>query len=528
MKKVLINIMIFLSLTMMLVSCKKNTLAPSSNKNNTEQNNTQQSDNNNSSNNNHSSAQTELPFNGQGMQFNIYLNAYGSMYDSSLLTTAEMESIYNPFSDNYIAKDKREKQNYIREIEKKYNVTICYITNQYSYRPIEEVIAYDNLNGMHAVITDSLFSTISLKENYSSSGAYQKNNVLEKLYYSLYNTSTDMGIMKDLDIIPTNMRKDLSTYYQNTYLYIPQPIYTYHFLYYDKESFLQMGIDDPQELYQQGKWDNETLKKLCLELQQKDSSKPVISVEGMEDFSNMTYGMASAKRFTFVENQKVVGNNLEAIQIYDEMKDLYENKIFAFGAQQSHFNLRLNRFDNAQELNLPTKKLSLVPYPNFNFESSKIAVTSAPGYAVFNFETMENGFNPEIAFRIIYDLESGYREKSTISEEEIMKDNLSYYLDEESIELFLQCQEKQIYEGMGMLSRISLFDYGDFSVSNKYNVGYINFLFNYMKSGSQLQTNDDKKAFVEYETARLGKQSEVYSPFEAMQIVYDYIYTISE
>lgn len=529
MKKSLIYIIVFLSLTMLLVSCKKNTSTSLSNeKNNTEQNDTKQPDKNNQSNDNNSSAQTEFSFNGQGMQFNIYLNAYGSMYDSSLLTTAEMESIYNPFSDNYIAKDKRKKQNYIREIEKKYNITVCYITNQYSYRPIEEVVAYENLNGMHAVITDSLFSTISLKENYASSGAYQKNNVLAKLYYSLYNESTDIGIMKDLDIIPTNIRKDLSTYYQNTYLYIPQNIYTYHFLYYDKESFLQMGIDDPQELYQQGKWDNEMLKRLCLELQKKDSSKPSISVESMEDFSNMTYGMTSARGFTFVENQKVIGNSLEAIQVYDEMKDLYENKIFAFGTQQSHFSLRLNRFDNAQKLNLPMEKLALVPYPSFDCERSKVAVTSAPGYAVFNFESLENGFNPEIAFRIIYDLESGYREKSTISEEEIIKDYLSYYLDATSIELFLQCQEKQIYEGMGMLSRISLFDYGDFSVSNKYNVGYINFLFNYMKSGSQLQTNDDKKAFVEYETARLGKQSEVYSPFEAMQIVYDYIYTISE
>lgn len=175
MKKSLIYIMVFLSLIMMLVSCKKNTSTSLSNeKNNTEQNDTKQPNNNNQSNDNNSSTQTEFSFNGQGMQFNIYLNAYGSMYDSSLLTTAEMESIYNPFSDNYIAKDKREKQNYIREIEKKYNITICYITNQNSYRPIEEVVAYENLYNMHAVITDSLFNTISLKENYSSSGAYQK------------------------------------------------------------------------------------------------------------------------------------------------------------------------------------------------------------------------------------------------------------------------------------------------------------------------------------------------------------------
>lgn len=155
------------------------------------------------------------------------------------------------------------------ELYKRNRKEVQYITNQYSYRPIEEVVAHENLYNIHAVITDSLFNTISLKENYSSSGAYQKNNVLAKLYYSLYNESTDTGIMKDLDIIPTNIRKDLSTYYQNTYLYIPQNIYTYHFLYYDKESFLQMGIDDPQELYQQGKWDNEMLKKLCLELQKK-------------------------------------------------------------------------------------------------------------------------------------------------------------------------------------------------------------------------------------------------------------------
>lgn len=110
MKKSLIYIIVFLSLTMVLVSCKKNPSTSLSNEeNNTEQNDTKQPDNNNQSNNN-SSAQTEFSFNGQGMQFNIYLNAYGSMYDSSLLTTAEMEAIYNPFSDNYIAKDKRENR----------------------------------------------------------------------------------------------------------------------------------------------------------------------------------------------------------------------------------------------------------------------------------------------------------------------------------------------------------------------------------------------------------------------------------
>lgn len=61
-------------------------------------------------------------------------------------------------------------------------------------------------------------------------------------------------------------------------------------------------------------------------------------------------------------------------------------------------------------------------------------------------------------------------------------------------------------------------------MSEKYNVGYINFLFNYMKSGEQLQTEAEKKAFIEYEIAKLSNQSQVYSPFEAMQIVYDYIY----
>ncbi len=525
MKKSLIYIIVFLALTMVLVSCKKNLpLVSPDEKSNTEENDTKQ--NNTKQPDDNPPTPIEFTFNGQGMQFNIYLNAYGSMYDSSLFTTAEMESIYNPFSDNYIAKDKREKQSYIREIEKKYNINICYITNQYSYRPIEEAIVHENLNGMHAIITDSLFSNISLKENYSSFGAYQEDNVLNKLYYSLYNELTDTGIMKDLDIVPTNIRKDLSTYYQHTYLYIPQNIYTYRFLYYDKESFLQLGIEDPQKLYQQGKWNDEMLESLCLELQKKDASKPAILVEGIEDLANMTYGMSSAQGFTFVDNQKVEGNRLEAIKIYDEMKKLYENKILTLGAQESHFSLRLNRFDNAQELYVPSQKLSLVPYPNFDVENGKVAITNAPGYAIFNFETLENGFNPEIAFRIIYDLELGYREKSLISEEEWIQDVLSHYLDETSIELFIKCQEKQVYEGMGMLSRISLFDYNDFALPKKYNVGYINLLFNYMKSGSQLQTDVEKLDFIEYKIAKLSSQSEAYSPFEAMQIVYDYIYQI--
>ena len=79
-----------------------------------------------------------------------------------------------------------------------------------------------------------------------------------------------------------------------------------------------------------------------------------------------------------------------------------------------------------------------------------------------------------------------------------------------------------------MLSRISLFDYNDFSLPKKYNVGYINLLFNYMKSGSQLQTDVEKMDFIEYKIAKLSSQSEVYSPFEAMQIVYDYIYQTAQ
>lgn len=47
-----------------------------------------------------------------------------------------------------------------------------------------------------------------------------------------------------------------------------------------------------------------------------------------------------------------------------------------------------------------------------------------------------------------------------------------------------------------------------------------------MKSGKQLQTEAEKKAFIEYEIAKLGNQSEVYNPFQAMQIVYDYIYEV--
>lgn len=473
-------------------------------------------------------------FNGKGMTMNIYVDAPHNTFGIPYLDWYnQLESTYNPFSDVYLSSDKREKQAYHRSIEKKYNMTINYVSCLDSSHPILEnykelqVEAINDLEDNFLLSQDiyavaSMFSINdrSLKENHLLTGEYRKIDVLSELYFSLYDVQSNVGIMKEMNIIPVEIKKNLSEYYQNVYRYIPQEVYTDLFLYYDKQFFEENHLSDPQKMYLDGNWNWDSFCQLCLDIQQLDKNLAF----GIDDYVPLVFGLASANGITIVENNTINIASNQMLSIYDQVQQLVSKGLLATrssGIFSSHMFAQKDFSDLSAASS--TGKLALVPYPAVSDSQYQVSVYDTPGFSILNFDTLENGFTPEIAFQILYELESGYRLISSITDEERLADILRHFLDDESIQLYFELQEKQVYERMGVLTNVSVFVQGCTLFPDLSGAGYAPFIKEYVERENPFATGEEKINYVNQAINSLGDGQER-NIIELFQVIHNYLY----
>ncbi|MCM1259752.1 MAG: hypothetical protein NC182_02255 [Prevotella sp.] len=473
-------------------------------------------------------------FNGKGMTMNIYVDAPSNPLGIPYLDWYnQLESIYNPFSDMYLSSDKREKQAYHRSVEKKYNMVIQYVScfdsshnvlENYKEQYVETINDLEDhfllRQDIYAVVSMFSINDRSLKENYVLTGKYKEKDVLSELYFSLYDIQNHAGIMKEMDIVPVDIKRNLSEYYQNVYRYIPQEVYTDLFLYYDKQFFEENHLSDPQKMYFEGNWNWDVFYQLCLEIQQLDKNLAL----GIDDYVPFVFGLASANGINIVENNTINIGSKPMLSIYDQVQQLVGKGLLATrssGVFSSHMFAQRD-FSDLSSTSL-TEKLALVPYPTSSNNQYQVSVYNAPGFSILNFDTLENGFTPEIAFRILYELESGYRLISSQTDEERLSDILRYFLDEKSIQLYFKLQEKQVYERMGVIANVSAFVQGCTFFPDLSGAGYTPFIKEYVEKEKPFATEEEKRNYVNQAINSLGNGQER-NIVELFQVIHDYLY----
>lgn len=251
-----------------------------------------------------------------------------------------------------------------------------------------------------------------------------------------------------------------------------------HFLYYNADKIAELGLTDPAELWFKGEWTWSTFTDYCKNLQAKlDSNSKALAVGCPEFFIG-----ASAASGNPIATASPASLNLTTTKTFDilnKISDLYKAGYYevqsndvpaSFLSQQSvivsgslWFLNDSTRFDPAK----CTFTIGAVPYPTDNNQGGtpvtttdasadnliygydgdpiedengnyitgldltnstfKVPYTTTECYSIVNFKTQKNGITHEIAFAILYDLNSGLGEDPdaiSVSEEEAYRNSL--------------------------------------------------------------------------------------------------------
>ena len=359
-----------------------------------------------------------LSFDGKQGELNIFLECTTGFMEASYL-----ESIYNPFSEYYIATDKRLKQEYHRKIEKKYNISIQYINggdvcNLFDGpATYERALALGKADNIQAVISSNLLKpgTISSYPNPTSCGfgnaKYYTGNFIDGQYASLYDLDKKEGLFCDVQYTPNQLKLDLSTYFNQVYAYIPQEVYYLDFLYYPTDLEKKYQI---HKQYEEGNWNYETINRWMEEDPSGEWNNGFFPYTHAEEY---LAGIFAASNLTNadvfdMENE----DTLNAYLTYCKYGSYYESNLFR--------PFQLIVYDQLIGSNI--YKYDAIPFPSSSNEE-KMFISKAPGYVFPHLAEQSNGFSSEIVFKIIYELEDGYRYQSNITEEEKMRAYLGQY-----------------------------------------------------------------------------------------------------
>lgn len=415
---------------------------------------------------NHEQILPKYDFN--GMTYGIFL----SSSDRSLVNVPiDLKSELDPFDGNYFYSDKAQRQAYIREVEKMYNIKIefdispsdenCYVTAWNTY-PI--------LNISH---------TDRVSYNYA---------------YPLYSFESKKGILKDTEYLNDPLKVEMGSVKDNIYIYYPGDIYSYNFLYYNGQK--DFGNYNPLELYEKGEWNLNNYKYVLANYCDNSvNSLNELDITGEQSYyigtmpSKLSQGIAAANGYHILNKNGYMGNNVYVNDIFNESIDLFNNyykydlnnvkKIFdpiSFPTidQKSLSSFILdNTVISAGKLDFLKKdssllsndvKWQLIPYPSSNYDNYKSYVDgfNQLGFTIvgdYNYNgedvsSFNEEFTREIAFEILYDLFDGYYHKFPIAQENNIKEYLEKHLTKESIDLFFKFNRNVSFEATNVLSTL--------------------------------------------------------------------------
>ena len=367
----------------------------------------------------------ESGFNGNEMDVVIF---YGAIINRS------GKRIYDPYDENYAYLDKEDRIKHLEEVEKAYNINI-------KYESIDKLINKEinpDTPYIYMLPTDELF--------------------VSKYWYSFY--SLDERFINQNDILNNTCENVVYNTNQNDEVLM---------IYYNSTILEELNLDDPQKLWQEGKWTINSFEEYLANLSLVNNEYNILS----NNYLSWVQGLASSMGVQ-------LANNIDSINYLDQNVNLAISKVkkwrdlnyiggdYIFGAFfQNDINLKDYLSNNTDS------KIKAVPFPimdeeahyilenNLNQASYSIC-TNAPDefYAISNTADTKSLTKKDLE-NILHDLVNAYNGKAKIYSHESF-DSASY----ES--LLDQIKDNKKYDYVNVLN--TLFDLG--TDSNIYKINY--------------------------------------------------------
>lgn len=360
----------------------------------------------------------KIGFNGNGMKFKIKVD--------------NIENV-DPFNLNYHNDDRILKQAHLKNIESAYNIDIEYVqyTEEEADGP-QRVYAINDNYLMETYLTDDIYVV-------ETSTEYLPILNRGRSIAPLYNEATDFGSFKDVGYVQDELVNKAAKIGREVYGYNPASVTPDYFLYYNATKVKELNLEDPATLWLNGNW-NETKFNEWVQTAQ-DSLKEGEHVLDI-DYATYSIGATAAKGSIMVDYKGVLNlTRGSVVNVFNQLQNFYKTGCDMACGELYNFELgkTLIRTGNLNLLNNSEFEfeVGLVPYPiadnqteffdkeNIDYSKTnfKIPYTKSTCYAFLDFQFTESGMTPNIAFNIMYDLESGMIETVLKPKEEV------YYTD---------------------------------------------------------------------------------------------------
>ena len=214
----------------------------------------------------------ESGFNGNEMDVVIF---YGSILNKS------GKPIYDPYDENYAYLDKEDRIKHLEEVEKAYNINI-------KYESIDKLINKEinpDTPYIYMLPTDELF--------------------VSKYWYSFY--SLDERFINQNDILNNTCENVVYNTNQNDEVLM---------IYYNSTILEELNLDDPQKLWQEGKWTINSFEEYLANLSLVNNEYNILS----NNYLSWVQGLASSMGVQ-------LANNIDSINYLDQNVNLAISKV---------------------------------------------------------------------------------------------------------------------------------------------------------------------------------------------------------
>lgn len=375
--------------------------------------------------------ETDVNFNGEKIGILVPSNKY-----------------YNPYSDEYLSTDKSLRIDQIEELNKSYNCTLKFVEQrlslyeyQFYYFTLTNFGSYDDNKVIEMYNSYSHYNDDEAKKICITYEDIYLNNVL-LCYDEIHNNALDyfmcykyaadycsFGLSDEvLNSIYFNLTKTIN--YSSTLIptkeyvaYLTEEIPQCEGLVYSKSFFEKMNLDDPFDLYLEGKWDVDTFydycKKSCLNKSFKDE---IINNINLTSFLNYVANSSGICLYELDDNDlksELLNNDLS--KSISKIMDLYCNNYFYDTLLYSIYS---NGFSSYSLINYLEEYSNLdsdfvfVPYPSIDGTYSTSNTPSTfMGYFIFRYGRFANydimDIEPKL-FVLVTDIEYAFNYNSLI------------------------------------------------------------------------------------------------------------------
>ena len=391
----------------------------------------------------------------------------------------------DPYSADFTGTRKDEKKKQFYEIAKAYNITLSIEKFPDSAAWGPDRVAW--INSLAALKKTTEGDIFAISSDWVPS--LVEGNSIAELEVVKFNKTTKnyeqiSGIFSDLKYTQAPEKNKQYMKANKVYGYSNGNVHADFFLYYNKTLVDEYGLEDPAQLWNEGRWDWTSFYNYLVDAQTAFNSQLPEGVEKMYAFggwgNEVVRGALAARGGKFIDPdlKKVLFTNATTIKCYNDLR-----KIVAAGMWSDTKNDVCINFTNGTQLFQPAQlwfmtssmrfvgncdfEISIVPYPTADGDGSAKATYTIPmannsGWAIRNADNDTSGLTNAILFNIIDDMMRGI--KPEFSAEQLT--------DEEAYRVFLSkiVESRDSIEAiMSVENNLSKYGYTDYlDVVSKY------------------------------------------------------------